>query len=279
MEGGSPTLRRRRLGLALRELRERAGLTGEAAAAALDRSPSWISRVESGRVGVRARDLRDLFETYGLNDRAARAELEDLAQEGKRRGWWSRYAEALSESYAVYIGLEDEATSLSIYHNVAVPGLLQSEDYARAILSLALPPLASTILDARVDVRMARQRLLTKEPPLRVTAVIDEAVLYRAYGSHTILREQLGALVNAARLPSLDLRVVPFAQAQQVIVFGSFSIMNFAEDPPLVYIETLAGGLYGSGDTLQAHQQVFDRVLAAALGPEESIAAIERAQT
>src|SRR5205814_5536686 len=191
MEGGSPTLRRRRLGLALRKLREEAQLTGEAVATVLERSPSWISRVEAGRVGVRSRDLRDLFELYRLPEGPEREELEELAREGKRRGWWSKYAEALPEAYSVYIGLEDEATGVSIFHNTVVPGILQSEQYARAVHSLAMPALPPDVLEARVEVRMARQRVLTREPALRVTAVLDEAVLHRAYGGRQILHDQL----------------------------------------------------------------------------------------
>ena len=199
-------------------------------------------------------------------------------QEGQRRGWWSRYSDALPEPYSVYIGLEDAATRLSAFHNTVVPGLLQSEEYARAICSLAIPPLPRDVLEARVEVRMLRQRLIAKESALRVAAVLDESVLHRAYGGRRILYEQLGVLISAAHRSSIDIRVLPFDQERQIVFFGSFHILQFANDPSIVYIETLSGGFYQSGDAVDAHEQAFDYALTAALDPEKSVTAMERAR-
>src|SRR5690349_13373345 len=139
-QGGSSALQRRRLGQALRRLRDQAKLTGDEAGQAVERSGSWISRVEAGRVGVRLRELRDLFELYGLTNAREREDLEALAQSGKRRGWWSSYG--LPESYAVYVGLEDEAESLRMYHNLVVPGLFQTERYMRAVFQRGIPKIS-----------------------------------------------------------------------------------------------------------------------------------------
>ena len=154
--GGSSIVARRRLGIALRALREEAGKTGEQAAQALTRTGSWISRLEAGRVGVRLPELRALLEISGLDDIARRRELERLAADTVRRGrgWWSRYAQSIPESYATYIGLEDQAKSLLIYEDRVVPGLLQTAAYGRAIFEVALPPVDGDDANARVQVRL-----------------------------------------------------------------------------------------------------------------------------
>ena len=163
---GSPTVRRRRLGLILRGLRERAGLTGEEVGTAIERSGSWVSRVETGRVGLRSRDLNDLLELYGVRDQALRDELLALAREGKQRGWWSKYADTLAGPYATYIGFESEAAELLVYETLVVHGLLQTEEYARAIFGAAmLPRNTGDMVERKVKVRMERQELLTRAQP------------------------------------------------------------------------------------------------------------------
>jgi transcriptional regulator with XRE-family HTH domain len=167
---GSPTVRRRRLGLILRGLREKASLTGEEVGTAVERSGSWVSRVETGRVGVRGRDLTDLLELYGVEDRALADELLTLAREGKQRGWWSKFADTLAGPYATYIGFESEAAELLVYEISLVHGLLQTEEYARAIFGAAMPPNTGDVTERKVKVRMARQEL---DPAQAVEALGD----------------------------------------------------------------------------------------------------------
>src|SRR6185295_17380404 len=174
--GVSPTVRRRRLGLILRGLREKANLTGDEVGTAIERSGSWISRVETGRVGLRGRDLNDLLELYQVNDRALSDELHSLAREGKQRGWWSKYADSLFGQYATYIGFESEAAELLVYETLIVHGLLQTEEYARAIFGAAMPPNSGDAIERKVKVRMARQELMVRQRALKLWAIMDESV-------------------------------------------------------------------------------------------------------
>lgn len=281
MDAGSPTIRRRRLGRALRDLRQRRGLTGDAAGMALDRSGSWISRVEGGRVGVRTRDLRDLLDLYGLADTRRREELEALAREGKQRGWWSRYAEALPEPLVVYIGLESAARSISAYHDRSVPGLLQTESYCRAIHRQGITttgPLSSEEVETRVQARMARQVHLEQDPP-RLNYLLDEAVLYRTIGGRETLKEQLEQLLVVARRPHVNLRVIPFTHGDRVAVTGSYTIMSFREDPDVAWLETPIGLTYEDGDAeVGVYRMIFDRLAKAALKAEATNALFRKAK-
>jgi transcriptional regulator with XRE-family HTH domain len=270
---GSPTVRRRRLGLALRNLREGAGITGDAAAKALERSASWISRIEAGHVRLRTRDLHDLFDLYGLENHERRAELETWAREGQARGWWSRYREAIPEAYARYIGLEDEAEEIFVFDNVLVPGLLQTEEYAEAVNMRTIPAPPPEAGEIRVKVRMLRQRVLLKEPPLRMIVVLDQAVLHRSYGGHTILRGQLQRLLEAGKLPSVKIRIMPFDQSDQVLT-GSFTILRFAYEPDAVYLETATGSVNLHGSEVQEYQYASARILATALDEAESLSVV-----
>jgi len=279
VEGGSPTLRRRRLGRALRALRERAGLTGEEVGAAVERSGSWISRVETGRVGLRTRDVRELLDHYGLEDPLRREQLEELAREGKQRGWWSHYAEVLPETYAIYIGLEDESREILTYEATVVPGLLQTQDYSRAIQRQAAMPNPSNVIEARVSVRMRRQTRLSLPEPLQVRTIVDEAILYREVGGARVLRDQLSRLIESAQEPAVDLRVIPFARWDKIIAPVSFNIMRFSEDPDIVWLETATGVAYEDGQhEVMLYNEIFENLTAAALNTKESVALIEKAR-
>jgi transcriptional regulator with XRE-family HTH domain len=279
MEGGSPTLRRRRLGRALRALRERAGRTGEEAGDAVERSGSWISRVETGRVGLRTRDVRELLDYYGLDDPVRRQQLEELALAGKQRGWWSRYAEALPEAYAIYIGLEDESQEILTYEATVVPGLLQTEDYSRAIQRQAAIVDSPNVVDARVSVRIRRQARLSAENPLKIRTVLDEAILHRAVGGTQVLRDQLTRLIEIARSSTIDvdLRVIPFARWDKVVAAVSFNIMKFPEDPDIIWLESATGLVYEDGEPeVWLYNGIFENLTAAALSTGESVALIEK---
>jgi transcriptional regulator with XRE-family HTH domain len=270
---GSPTVRRRRLGLILRSLRERAGLTGEEVGAAIERSGSWVSRVETGRVGLRGRDLTDLLQLYHVDDPALAGHLASLAKEGKQRGWWSRYADTLAGPYATYIGFESEADELLIYESVLVNGLLQTEEYARALFSGAeMPPNTADTVERKVAVRLARQQRLTTSNPLKVWAILDESVLHRRIGGADVQRDQLKHLIEQSQAPNITIQVVPFDAGPHPGMIGSFTIVRFrsADDPDIVYIEGVAGDIFAESEDAARYRDVFDHLRAAALGPIDS---------
>lgn len=267
----SPTVRRRRLGLILRGLRERSALTCEEAGTAVERSASWVSRVETGRVGVRGRDLKDLLTVYQVEDPAVVDELVGLAREGKQRGWWSRYGDTLSGPYATYIGFESEACEVLAYDTLVVPGLLQTEEYARAIFDAS----ASTgdRVDRRLQIRLARQELLYKEQPLRLWAICDESVLYRRIGGEAVLRGQLKHLQEIADLPNVTIQLLSFAGGAYAGMVGAFSILRFPadQDPDIVYVEGVNGGdVFAEGPDARWYSLRFDNLRAAALSPADS---------
>ncbi|GIH18371.1 helix-turn-helix domain-containing protein [Rugosimonospora africana] len=284
---GSPTVRRRRLGLILRSLRERQGLTGEQVGTAVERSGSWVSRVETGRVGLRGRDLTELLDLFEVADTDLRTELTALAREGKQRGWWSKYADSLSGPYATYIGFEAEATRLQVYETLTVHGLLQTEEYARALFRAGLPVLDTEAVDRRVKVRLARQNALlapapeSGEPgrPLALWAIFDESVLHRRIGGEDVLRGQLAYLLQATELPNVTVQILPFTAGAHPGMVGSFTVIKFPADgdPDVVYVEGVTGDIFAESEDARWYNVVFEHLLANALSPSSSRERIARA--
>lgn len=277
-----PTVRRRRLAAELRRLRTIAELTLEQAAAKLGDgwSCSKLSRVETARLGVSPGDLRRLLDLYGVED-GKRGPLLKLARKARPRGWWDAYSGSLPGDYASYIELESEAAGLQCFDAVTVHGLLQTEDYARTIIGaglMALTPPAET--ERRVAVRMTRQRLLSRAVnPLRMRAVIHEAALRCQVGSPAIMRGQCVRLLEVARLPTVELQVLPNAAGAHPATAGTFSILEFPEphDPAVAYVETMTGNLFVEADAeVYRYTLAFGQLRAMALGPEESTAFIAR---
>jgi transcriptional regulator with XRE-family HTH domain len=277
MPTGGPTVPRRRLGQALRDLRERAGMTGDEVGSAVERSGSWVSRLEAGRVGLRTRDLGDLLDLYQLTDPGRRAELTQLARESHRRGWWSKYADAISESYAIYIGLEAESRSQLIYDNVVVPGLLQTEAYCRAVLRQAVLRIKPDLIEKRVAVRMARQEQLASVDAPELHIILDEAVLHRSIGGREVLRDQLNHLLRTVQERPLDLRILPFANSERMVIATAFTILTFEHDPDIVYVETATGGVYEHEDEVAAYREVFNLLQNATLDAKGSVALLRQA--
>jgi transcriptional regulator with XRE-family HTH domain len=277
MADGSPTVRRRRLGLILRGLRERTGLTGEEVGAAIERSGSWVSRVETGRVGLRGRDLNDLLEVYRVDDQSLKDELLNLAREGKQRGWWSKYGDTLSGPYATYIGFESEAAELLVYEAQVVHGLLQTEEYARSIFDAGMPRNAEDAIERKLKVRMARQDLLTRPTPLKLWAIFDESVLRRGIGGPVVLRSQLERLLEVSVLPNVTIQIVSFDAGAHPGMIGSFTLVRFpiSDDPDIVYIEGVTGDIFAEAEDALSYQEVFDHLRAAALSPTASRQKIE----
>jgi hypothetical protein len=243
---GGPTVLRIVLGSQLRRLREKRQITCEEAGAAIRGSHSKISRMELGRVRFRSRDVADLLTLYGVEEEKDRTAMLALADQANAAGWWHSYSDILPSWFEVYIGLEEAASRIRAYEVQFVPGLLQTEDYARAVTLLGHPTAPGHEVERRVGLRMRRQSLLTSEDPPHLWAVVDEAVLRRPLGGVHAMRRQLRRLLELTDLPNVTLQMVPFALGGHAAAGGPFSILRFAERdlPDVVYLEQLTSALY-----------------------------------
>jgi hypothetical protein len=234
------------LGAHLRRLREERGITRETAGWEIRSSESKISRLELGRVSFKERDVADLLTLYGLTDARERDRLLALARDANAPGWWHRYADLLPAWFQPYLGLEAAASLIRTYEVQFVPGLLQTPDYARAVVRLGRDRASTEELDRRVALRMDRQQVLTRADPPQVWAVLDEAALRRPIGGATVLRGQIEALIEATKLPNVRLQVIPFRVGGHAGSGGAFSILRFPDQdlPDVVYIEQLTSALY-----------------------------------
>jgi transcriptional regulator with XRE-family HTH domain len=269
----SPIVRRRRLGLALQQLRKQAGLTGQDVAQRVERSASWVSRVETGKVGLRVRELRDLLDAYAVTNLQERLELEQLAREGKGRGWWSAFREAIPNSYDTYIGLEDAAREIFAYDHLAVPGLLQTEEYARAIHELAFPPLPPRLVEDRLRVRQLRQQILTRDEPTKLSVILEEAVVYRVYGRSDALRNQLAHLLELGDQSNIDIRIAPLRRVYRFLTEG-LTVLRFQDEPTAVYLETATSASIVRGADVEIYLEYAKRIQEASLDTEDSYALI-----
>ncbi|WP_028662890.1 helix-turn-helix domain-containing protein [Saccharomonospora halophila] len=268
--GHGPTVRRRRLAGELRRLREAAELTIDEVADRLECSASKVSRIETGQVGVTPRDARDMLELYGVHGDEQEA-LVQLAREARKRGWWHAYNEVFT---GAFVGLEADASSLRAYQALLVPGLLQTERYARAVIRAMRPGAEESEVDRRVAARMARQRLLSEENPPGYWAVVDEAVLHRVVGDPGVMAEQLSRIAEAARSPHVTVQVVPFGAGAHPGMEGPFLILGFPEqaDPDVVYVDSTSSGLYLEMESdVRRYALMFDHLRAAALKPDDSV--------
>lgn len=274
--GHSPTVRRRRLAAELRRLRDLAALTIDEVGEKLECSASKISRIETGHVGVTPRDVRDMLELYGVKDDQLEA-LVQLAREARKKGWWHAYSEVFT---GAFVGLESEASSLRTYQALLVPGLLQTQDYTRAVVKAARPDATEAEIDKRIAARQERQRLLVDPDPPQYWAVIDEAVLARPVGGRAVMRAQLERLLQVATLPNVTLQVLPFSAGAHAGMEGPFLILGFPEqaDPDVVYVESTTSGAYleDPSDILQ-YTLMFDHLRADALGPDDTLRLISSA--
>jgi transcriptional regulator with XRE-family HTH domain len=271
----SPTVRRRELGALLRSLRLRAGLSVDEVTQHLLCSPAKISRLESGQRGVSARDIRDLCALYGVTDPAQKQHLSALAREGKEKAWWDPFD--LPAQLSRYIGLEADAVSISVFDGGCVPGLLQTQEYIRAMLAIEEPPFTEAEIKERVASRLKRQELLTADNAPRVEIILDEAVLQHVVGSDAIMSSQLERLLQDAELQNVTIRVIPFAAGARSADATSFTILAFEPEVlhDVVYLEQMTGGIFLEDEADSArYRRFFDRMTAAALTPEESRAFI-----
>ncbi len=248
-------------------------MTREGAGWEIRASESKISRMELGRVGFKERDVADLLTLYGITDPTERESLLHLARDANSPGWWHRYGDVLPSWFQAYLGLEAAAALIRTYELQFVPGLLQTEDYARAVVLLGHSRAAAAEIDRRVTLRMRRQEVLHGEDPPQLWAVVDEAALRRPIGGVAVMRQQLSALIEATRLPNVRLQVVPFAAGGHAAAGGAFSILRFGDQelPDVVYIEQLTSALYlDKREDLEFYALAMERLCVEAEPPEHT---------
>lgn len=268
-----PTVRRRRLGSELRRLREDHSIKLEEVAERLGVAASTLSRIETGKAPTKSVYLTAMLEMYGVTDPAQRQVLVDMAREGHRKGWWSVYDDVLPTGFGIYVGLEAEAAGLRAFEGDAVQGLFQTPDYARAILREVQVRDTDEQVERLVDLRMKRQEVLDRNPPLDVWMILDEAVVRRTIGGPEVMRDQLARLVEESKKPNVTLQVLPFETGSHAGLRGPFSILEFPEraDADVAYVESVAGIIYLEKEReVRTCAEAFDRLRAAALSPGQS---------
>jgi transcriptional regulator with XRE-family HTH domain len=269
---GSPTARRIMLGARLRRLREAAEVSRAEAGFAIRSSESKISRLELGRVSFKPRDVTDLLTMYGVTDLEKREAFLEMVKRSNEPGWWHRYIDLVADWFQDYLGLEESASRIQTWEQQFVPGLLQSEDYAKAIISHGWSPMATQSVQRQVGMRMRRQALLGRPDPPKLWAVIDESVLHRPIGGRRVMLDEVEHLIELTKRPNITLQVVPY-QFSGYAAEGSFTSLRFAEPelPDVVYIEHLSGALYldKRSDT-ELYGRVFDRLTVDAYTPDHT---------
>jgi len=273
----SPTVRRRRLALELRRLREAARLTCEEVADHLECSASKISRVETGRVSVSPRDVRDMLELYSV-PAAQRESLVQLARDSRQKGWWHAFSDTMQPQFATYVGLESAASEIRIYEVSLIPELLQTEDYARVVIRSGMMNTPGEDVERQVALRMARQPAITRDDPAKVWAVLDEAALRRQVGGAGLMRLQLEHLLAQAALPNVAVQVIPFGGGAHPAMGRPFIILVFPErvDTDVVYLEDLTSALYLEDVAeVDRYNVFFNHLRATALSFEDSSALIK----
>ncbi|MFI5937597.1 helix-turn-helix domain-containing protein [Actinoplanes sp. NPDC051494] len=271
-----PTLRRRRLGTELKRCRERAGLTQETVSRHFEWHAAKVTRIETARVAVTPRDVRDLLTLYGIDDEQYREALLELARSSKQKTWWTDYRDIMRPGN--FVGLEAEASSLRAWEPIIVPGLLQTEEYIRALMRTgrSMDPPAQT--DRRIALRLKRQSRLTGANPLELVAIIDESVVRRSVGGPTVMDDQLRHLIDTAKLPNVTLQILPFDAGEHTFLGGSAALLEFRETTHLdvVYLEGLAGDLYEEQHSEVARYRAeFERLSTRALDPRLTLKMIE----
>lgn len=268
-----PTVRLRRLASELRNLRQAAGLTREDAAEQTHINSATLYRIENAKARPQKRTLLTLLDLYGVTDPARRETLLDLSKQATQLGWLQEYESELPEEYTTYISFESEARSVRNYESLLVPGLLQTEGYTHALVTTILPFATEAEVKRRVETRVRRQQSIIKDDPLRLWAIVDEAVLHREVGSEEVMREQLRHLVEMAGCPHITFQVLPYRVGAHPGMHGAFAVMDFPDsaDPELVYIENMAAAHFLEKPAdVRRYGEMFDQLRAAALSPGDS---------
>ena len=268
---GSPTVRRRRLAAELRGIRESKGMSGDAVAAALKWSPSKISRYERARTGLQPREVERLLDYYEVTG-SRRTTLLALAKDASQKGWWEQFADTLGPDYQEFIGLEHEASTIAIWHVDVVTGLLQTEAYARHIISSysKVEPNAPSMIERMVKVRMQRQQVLNREPAVKLSVVFDESVLLRRVGNDQVMYEQLQRLAREADRPNLELRIIEL-DAQHTVFGDAFVIFGFEEDIDATMRDVVSAEHLRNGVSLQGEKETYLHRIAFGMLRESSL--------
>lgn len=274
-----PTVVRVLIGAQLRRLRDAKGLTREEAGYVIRASESKISRLELGRVSFKERDVADLLTLYGVApDDPERARLLALVKDANTPGWWHRFSDVTPSWFEPYVGLEVAASLIRTYEVQFVPGLLQTRDYARAVVRLGRERAAPAEVERRVDLRLARQEIFQGETPPQLWAVVDEAALRRPIGGYAVLREQLEALKEATRRPNVKIQIATFDAGGHAAMGGGYSILRFPDDDlgDVIYIELLTSAIYlDRREDTDVYAQAMERLCALARPPAATPEIIE----
>ena len=268
-----PVVRRRELAALLRALRIEAGMTIEQVAERLLCSPSKVSRMETGQRSVTMRDIRDLCDLYGVAG-AQRDYLAELARESRQQGWWQSY----DVPYAAFIGLEADATSINTFQDALIPGLLQTADYARALLESTVPELSPKMVEQGVTVKLKRQQLLTQDDPPQLRVILDESALHRIIGSHSAMKVQLDHIINISGLANVTIQIVRYDSGAYAALGSSFTILELPSPiPEVVFAEGLFGFIYiDRRQDVERYQRIFGGLQSIATTAQESITLVAR---
>ncbi|MFD0968540.1 helix-turn-helix domain-containing protein [Plantactinospora endophytica] len=277
---GGPTVLRILLGSQLRRLREARGVSRDDAGWEIRSSGSKISRMELGRVGFKERDVADLLTLYQVTDETERDALLALARQANNPGWWHRYGDVLPNWFQSYLGLEAAAALIRAYEVQYIPGLLQTRDYARAVVLLAHDGAPPDEIERRVELRMDRQKVLTRPGAPQLWAVVDEAALRRPIGGIDVMRGQIEHLIEAGRLPNVTVQVIPFRAGGHAAAGGAFSLLRFPDQelPDVVYMEQLTSALYlDKRDDVDYYAAAMERLCVEAVSPTDTPAFLRAA--
>jgi transcriptional regulator with XRE-family HTH domain len=267
----TPTGRRRRLAAELRRLREEAGLTIDQVAEVLECSQSKVSRIETGQVSATPRDVRDMLALYRVPD-TQREAMVQIAREARQPGWWQKFGD-VPDGVPAYVGLETAATSIDVYMSLIVPALLQTADYARAVIGAVRPDLPEAEIDRRVELRLRRQVLLGQDNPPALRVLLDDTVLRRPVGGESVMAAQRRRLLKDAARPAVTLQVLPVGAGAHAGMDGPFTIFGFpaAAERDVVALDSAADALYLEGpEDVARYRRVFELLQPAALTPEAS---------
>lgn len=283
-DGGSsgPTVLRMLLGSHLRRLRESRGVSRESAGWEIRSSESKISRMELGRVGFKERDVIDLLTLYGVTEERQRATVLELMRQANTRGWWQQHSDVLPSWFENYLRLEQVAQVIRTYQVQFVPGLIQNEEYARAVITHGHRARSEYEIERRVQLRMDRQKMLHEPGAPRLWAVIDEAALTRPFGPPRVMRSQIEHLLEVSAAPNIDLQILPFRSGAHAAAGGSFTILRFAEPdlPDVVYLEQLTSAVYlDKRSDVEDYVMIMERVSVQAETPKQSQATLRRLLT
>lgn len=270
---GGPTALRMLLGAHLRRLREAEGITRADAGWEIRSSESKISRLELGRVSFKERDVEDLLSLYGIDDGEERSRLLELAREANNPGWWHRFGDVLPNWFQSYLGLEATASLIRTYEVQFIPGLLQTREYARGVVLLGHSGAGPREIEHRVNLRVSRQKILTRKDPSRFWCVVDEAALRRPIGSREVMREQLETMIKLNELPNVQVQIIPFQSGGHAAAGGAFTMLRFPDEelPDIIYLEQLTSALYlDKRDDVEEYTASMERLCVQAEQPKRT---------